>query len=319
MSEVVFYLKEKLKGELVQTHSSFVILTDEFAYKIKKPVNFGFLDYSTLEKRKLYSYKELEINRRLCPDVYIDVLPVSKIDNGYEFSDANIVEYALKMKRVKDELFMINRLSMLKDEDITNIAKVVAHFHMNAEKVYDFDLYNQMKFNTDENFEQTKEFIGVTIDEDDYNFIKDKVNGFYDKYKEMFIRRQKEGYVVDGHGDIRLEHVVMGDSICIMDAIEFNDRFRIQDEINDMCFLSMELDFRGYRHFSKVYENTYKTITKDIDFDRLLDFYKCYRAYVRAKVTSFLLKDPNIENKEKAIDTAKRLFKLSKEYADSIV
>ncbi len=319
MSEVVFYLKDKLKGELVQTHSSFVILTDKFVYKIKKPVNFGFLDYSTLEKRKLYTYKELEINKRLCADIYIEVLPVSKTDDGYEFSDKNIVEYALKMKRVKDELFMINRLNVLKDEDLENVAKVVANFHIKTDKVYDFDLYEQMKFNTDENFEQTKEFIEKTISQEDYNFIKDKVNNFYKNHKDIFVRRQKEGYVVDGHGDIRLEHVVMGENICIMDAIEFNDRFRIQDEINDMCFLSMELDFKGYRHFSRLYEEAYKNIIKDEDFNILLDFYKCYRAYVRGKVTSFLLNDPHIENKEEVLEKARKFFKLSKEYANSIV
>ncbi|MGC8588515.1 MAG: gluconokinase, partial [Hydrogenobaculum sp.] len=315
MSEVVFYLKDKLKGELIQTHSSFVIITDDVVYKIKKPVNFGFLDYSTLEKRKLYSYKELEINKRLCSDIYIDVLPISKIDDGYEFSDKNIVEYAVKMKRVNDELFMINRLKDLTNKDIENVAKRVARFHLETKKVYDFDVYNQMKFNTDENFEQTKEFIGKTIEQEDYDFIKDKVNSFYQKHKDLFYKRQKEGYVVDGHGDIRLEHVVMVKDICIMDAIEFNDRFRIQDQINDMCFLSMELELKGYKDFAKIYEDTYKNATKDKDFEIFLDFYKCYRAYVRGKVTSFLLNDPHVENKDSVVESAKRFFKLAKEYA----
>ncbi|MGC8650583.1 MAG: gluconokinase [Hydrogenobaculum sp.] len=319
MSEVVFYLKDKLKGELIQTHSSFVIITDDVVYKIKKPVNFGFLDYSTLEKRKLYSYKELEINKRLCSDIYIDVLPISKIDDGYEFSDKNIVEYAVKMKRVNDELFMINRLKDLTNKDIENVAKRVARFHLETKKVYDFDVYNQMKFNTDENFEQTKEFIGKTIEQEDYDFIKDKVNSFYQKHKDLFYKRQKEGYVVDGHGDIRLEHVVMVKDICIMDAIEFNDRFRIQDQINDMCFLSMELELKGYKDFAKTYEDTYKNATKDKDFEIFLDFYKCYRAYVRGKVTSFLLNDPHVENKDSVVESAKRFFKLAKEYATNVV
>ncbi|MGC9143485.1 gluconokinase [Hydrogenobaculum sp.] len=319
MSEVVFYLKDKLKGELIQTHSSFVIITDDVVYKIKKPVNFGFLDYSTLEKRKLYSYKELEINKRLCSDIYIDVLPISKIDDGYEFSDKNIVEYAVKMKRVNDELFMINRLKDLTNKDIENVAKRVARFHLETKKVYDFDVYNQMKFNTDENFEQTKEFIGKTIEQEDYDFIKDKVNSFYQKHKDLFYKRQKEGYVVDGHGDIRLEHVVMVKDICIMDAIEFNDRFRIQDQINDMCFLSMELELKGYKDFAKTYEDTYKNATKDKDFEIFLDFYKCYRAYVRGKVTSFLLNDPHVENKDSVVESAKRFFKLAKEYATNVI
>lgn len=316
MSEVVFYLKDYLNGELVQTHSSFVILTKDFAYKIKKPVNFGFLDYSSLEKREYYIKKELEINKRLCPYIYLEVLPISKVGNTYEFSDKNILEYALKMKRVDDNLFLINKLDKISPEDMKNIAKVVANFHINAQKVYDIDLYETMRFNTDENFSQTKEFIDKTISKEDYNFIKDRVNNFYKSHKTLFDKRQKEGFVVDGHGDIRLEHVVMGNNICIMDGIEFNDRFRIQDQINDMCFLSMELDLRGYYEFSKIYEKTYKDITNDEDFDILINFYKCYRAYVRGKVSSFLLNDPHIDNKDKIIKEASKLFRLSKEYAE---
>ncbi len=316
MSDIVFYLKDYLKGELVQTHSSFVILTKDFAYKIKKPVNFGFLDYSTLEKRKYYIKKELEINKRLCPDVYLEMLTISKIDNTYEFSDKNPVEYILKMKRVDDNLFLINRLDKITIKDIKNIARVVAEFHLNAKKIYDMSLYDMMKFNTDENFSQTKEFIDKTISKEDYEFIKDRVDNFYKSHKTLFDKRQEVGYVVDGHGDIRLEHVVMSDKICIMDVIEFNDRFRIQDQINDMCFLSMELDLRGYYEFSKVYEESYKDITKDEDFDTLINFYKCYRAYVRGKVSSFLLNDPHIEDKDSIIKGASKLFRLAKEYAE---
>lgn len=316
MPEIVFYLKEVLNANLVQTHSSFVLITKDFVYKIKKPVNFGFLDYSTIQKRKLYIYKELEINKRLCKDIYIEVLPISKIEDRYEFSDKNIVEYALKMKRVDDSLFLVNRLDKTNKEDMESIARVVANFHIKAKKVYDIDSFSQMKFNTDENFDQTKEFIGKTIDAKDYDFIQNAVERFYAKYKGLFLEREKRGFIVDGHGDIRLEHIVLGESICIMDAIEFNDRFRIQDQINDMCFLSMELDLRGFYSLSKIYEDTYKNITKDADFDILINFYKCYRAYVRGKVSSFLLNDEHIEDKESIISNASKLFKLSKSYAE---
>jgi Uncharacterized protein conserved in bacteria len=198
MSDLIYYLRENLRGELVQTHSSFVIITDEFVYKIKKPVNFGFLDYSTLEKRLFYSYKEVEINKRFCEDVYLGVIPIIKINNTYELSqedidDALVVEYAVKMKRVKDELFMINKINSLKEEDIKNVAKKIAYFHSQSKKMYDFDVYNQMKFNTDENFEQTKEFIGKTIEQEDYEFIKDKVNSFMKSIKIFFIKGKKKG------------------------------------------------------------------------------------------------------------------------------
>ncbi len=324
--DLISYLQKELDADLVQTHISWVLIPKhkEFVLKIKKPVNFGFLDYTTLEKRKENCEKEVKLNRRLCPWIYEGVIPISKVGEKYLLNDdSNVVEYAVKMKYLPQDTLLVNRLNKTTEEDMKNIARRVAEFHQKAQPKPEYGKLKVIKYNTDENFEQTKPFVGITIDEETYNFIKTKTDEFYKKYASLFEKRIKENKIRDGHGDIRLEHVAfLPQGICIFDCIEFNDRFRYGDQINDMCFLSMELDYRGYPHLAKTYEETYKELTgeRDEEFYPLLNFYKAYRAYVRGKVTSFLLNDPHIDRtqKEKIKETASKFFKLAKTYMEQI-
>jgi aminoglycoside phosphotransferase family enzyme len=315
-------LVRKLGGELIQTHTSWVIVLDRVVYKIKKPVNFGFLDYSTLEKRRENCEKEVLLNRRLCRRVYLGVVPISEVEDEILVEDdRNIVEYAVKMLRIPEESLLSNRLATVSAEDMKRLAGVVWEFHKRAERVDEFGKPEVMRYNTDENFQQTEAYVGRTISSEDYDFIRLKTERFYEKHGEVFYRRMEEGRVRDGHGDIRLEHVAfLEDGVCIFDCIEFNDRFRYGDVLNDMCFLSMELDFAGYGELAKIYEGEYKRLSKDPDFELMLPFFKCYRAYVRGKVASFLLDDPHVDSsqKEEAMERARRLFLLSRRYAESI-
>ena len=313
-------LAKKLGAQIIQTHASWVLLLPEIVYKIKKPVNFGFLDYSTLEKRKEMCHKEVELNRRLCSWIYLGVVPISEINGEWEIeNDTNVVEYAVKMRRIPDGALLSNRLDKATPEDLRKVAKVVADFHQKAERVDEFGKLEVMKFNTDENFEQTKKYVGITISPEDYEYIKQKTNRFYEERAELFEKRIKEGKIRDGHGDIRTEHVAfLPEGVCIFDCIEFNDRFRYGDVLNDMCFLSMELEYFGKGELARAYEEEYKNYTKDEDFEIMLPFFKCYRAYVRGKVNSFLLDDPHLpkQEKEKAKERAEKFFKLARRYAE---
>ncbi len=315
-------LAKELGGRLVQTHTSWVILLEDVVYKIKKPVNFGFLDYSTLEKRKENCEKEVRLNRRLCPWVYIDVVPISEKDGKWFVEDSsNVVEYAVKMRRISDNSLLLNRLETIKSEDIEKVARVVAEFHLSADRADEFGKPEVMKFNTDENFQQTEKYVDATISAEDFHFIKERTEAFYDAYEDLFYKRIEEGRIRDGHGDIRLEHVAfLEEGVCIFDCIEFNDRFRCLDMLNDMCFLSMELDFFGKEELARIYEKSYRSFVEDREFDIFLPFFKCYRAYVRGKVTSFLLDDPHVseESKKEAYDKAKKLFQLARRYAEEI-
>ncbi len=320
-SGMIELLKEKLQAQLVQTHASWVLIGKDFVYKIKKPVNFGFLDYSTLQKRLHYCLKEVELNRRMCQQIYIGVVPISQVEGEYTLEDEqNIVEYAVKMKKIPQERLLSHLLALdkVQEEDIRALAKHVFDFHQRAQKRPEFGKVHVMKFNTDENFQQTEEFIGVTLSKDEYEFIRDKTEEFYLKHGHVLEERAQKGLVVDGHGDIRLEHVAfLDDGVCVFDCIEFNDRFRCADVVNDMCFFSMELDFLGKTDLSRVYEEEYKNLSEDPTFDIVLPFFKSYRAYVRGKVYSFMLKDPMVEDKEKYTQLAKRMFKLSREYLEN--
>lgn len=313
-------LAKKLGAQVIQTHASWVLLLPEVVYKIKKPVNFGFLDYSTLEKRREMCQKEVELNRRLCSYIYLGVVPISEVNGEWEIErDSKVVEYAVKMRRIPDSALLSNRLNEVSLEDIRKVARVVAEFHQRAQRVDEFGKIEVMKFNTDENFKQTEKYVGITISPEDYEYIREKTNKFYEERAELFEKRIKEGKIRDGHGDIRAEHVAfLQEGVCIFDCIEFNDRFRYGDVLNDMCFLSMELEYFGKEELAKAYEEEYKSYTNDEDFDLLLPFFKCYRAYVRGKVNSFLLDDPNLseEEKERAKERAKRFFKLAKRYAE---
>ncbi|HIQ31170.1 MAG TPA: gluconokinase [Aquifex aeolicus] len=315
-------LAEDLGGRLVQTHTSWVIVLRDVVYKIKKPVNFGFLDYSTLEKRKENCDKEVILNTRLCPWVYLGVVPISERGGRWLVEESfNVVEYAVKMRRIPEDRILSFKLSCVGEEDIRKVARIVAEFHSTAPRADEFGKPEVMKFNTDENFNQTRKYIGKTIEEDDYRYIKEKTETFYKKYEKLFYTRMKEGRIRDGHGDIRLEHVAfLEEGVCIFDCIEFNDRFRCGDVLNDMGFLSMELDFAEREDLTRAYEEEYLKITKDPHADIFLPFFKCYRAYVRGKVTSFLLDDPHLseEEREKSREKARKLFSLAKRYAQEI-
>lgn len=225
----------------------------------------------------------------------------------------------MKMRRIPEERLLKNMLSEISKDDMKRLARHIANFHLKAERRDEFGRLEVMKFNTDENFMQTEKYIGITIEKEDYEYIKEKTNRFYEKYQGLFEKRIREGRIRDGHGDIRLEHVAfLQEGICVFDCIEFNDRFRCGDMLNDMCFLSMELDLMEREDLSKVYEEEYQKITEDEEFDLFLPFFKCYRAYVRGKVNSFLLDDPHYTQKEEAKVLAQRLFKLSKRYAEGI-
>jgi len=312
--------------KIVQTHISWVFLTGNYAYKIKKPVNFGFLDYTTLEKRKMFCEKEVELNSRLSKELYIGVLPIRVKNEKYKINgEGETVEYVVKMKELPQEALMKNliRENKVTGEDVRKIAKILSDFHHRAAtggEVNEGGEIRTIKFNWDENFEQTKEFIGITIKEEDYEKIKEKVNEFIIKNVELFNRRIKEGKIRDCHGDVHTGSIFIADKIYIFDCIEFNTRFRYSDVASEVAFLSMDLDYHERRDLSEVFEKSYIEFSKDEEIAKLLPFYKCYRAYVRGKVTSFLLKDKNIGTEERnlAIKEAKKYFELSRRYAEML-
>ena len=310
------------KVSLIQTHISLVFLTDKFVYKIKKPVNFGFLDFSTLKKRYYCCHQEIMLNRRLSKDTYIDVLPIRYDGKNYRMTgQGRIVEYAVKMKRLPEKMLMKSMFfqDTLTDKHLEKIAKVIARFHQTARNSLNIDKFGKpemFKINTDENFAQIEKYIGTTIQQKDFDYLSKWTENFYSVNNHLFISRINSKKIRDCHGDLHMEHICLADNLSIFDCIEFNSRFRYTDTIADIAFLLMDLEYYGGNRFSDKLWDLYKKIAGEHDVNSLLIFYKIYRAVVRGKVNSFQLDDENIESEKKteAKKTSSKYFKLAISY-----
>jgi len=316
------YDEEPGQIELTQTHISFVFLTRNFVYKVKKTVDLGFLDFTTLERRRFFCEKELELNRRLCGDMYLEVVPINKSNIIKIKGEGETVEYAVKMKRIPQEKMMSNLLEEGKVDSklIDRIAKIIAEFHSKAEtnrRISKFGSVAIIETNWKENFEQTQEFVGKTISTKSVRLIRERVNDFIKGNVSFLKKRIREGRVRDCHGDIHSGNIFVTDRVYIFDAIEFNERFRYSDVAADVAFLAMDLDFKERTDLSNFFVERYVEYSGDQELTKLLPFYKCYRAYVRGKVTSFKLEDPGVGSEEKKVakKEAKAYFKLASTYA----
>ena len=316
------YPHKPQKIELVQTQMSFIFLTGEYVYKVKKPVNLGYLDYTTLEKRHFFCRQELELNRRLCPDVYLAVIPIVEEKGELRIEgQGKAIEYAVKMKKLPGERMMDVLLSQgqVTPEMVARVAEKLADFHKKAQTNQEIGAFGKLdiiRHNCDENFAQTEKYIGLTIPRAKYELIRGYTDSFINGNADLFEKRVSEGRIRDCHGDLHAAHVCFTDEICIYDCIEFNDRFRYCDVASELAFLAMDLDRYQQAGLSLYLVNTYVELSHDEELLKLLSFYKCYRAYVRGKVESFKLDDPLISQSEKAkaLESARTYFQLAESY-----
>jgi aminoglycoside phosphotransferase family enzyme len=311
--------------EVKQTHISYIFVTRRFVYKVKKAVNLGFLDFTTLEKRRFFCEKELVLNRRLCEDIYLEVVPVNKADFIKIGGKGVTVEYALKMKRLPEERIMTKLLEENKVDRrlIDKMAENIAEFHSKAKtnkRISEFGSTSLIEKNWKENYEQTKEFVGKTISPESYRLIRERISDFVERNVTFFKKRRAENRIRDCHGDIHSGNIFITDKIYIFDAIEFNDRFRYSDVTADIAFLTMDLDFKDHNELSSFFVEKYVKYSGDREILELLPFYKCYRAYVRGKVISFKLNDTSVDDEEKtaAVKEAKAYFELATKYAKQL-
>jgi aminoglycoside phosphotransferase family enzyme len=262
------------------------------------------------------------LNNRFSKGVYLGVFPVT-LDNGIHVIDGkgDTVEHAVKMKRLPMESLLRSRFEKgeVKSEDIMEVAKAVASFHKSSRQSKEIDGFGKVsiiKFNTDENFSQTQEFVGKVITKTQFESIRKWTYSFYKANKKLFEERITEGHIRDCHGDLHMEHICLTEPIIIFDCIEFNERFRYSDTASDIAFLLMDLEYNGGWDLASQLKNAYIEKTGERDIEDLIRFYKVYRAYVRGKVTSFMLNDPAISADKRAEATAiaKRYFTLAAGY-----
>ncbi len=307
---------------LVQTHISYVFIADTYVYKIKKPVNFGFLDFSSQEKRRYFCEEENRLNRRTSKDIYLKVVDISEKNGRYFPEDSsNPVEAAVKMRRLPDELMFYNLIlvNRVTDEMLSRIAGTIADFHLNAETSEDISRYggfDLIQSHSIENFEQIKPYIGKTIELGLYKSLLAQTTKFITENKKKFLSRVENGCIRDCHGDLRPKHIFVSDRIDIIDCIEFNQSYRLQDTASDIAFLTMELDYMRRSDLSITILNDYLSYTADYDMVSVINFYKTYRAIVRGKVASMTASDKSIptEARQEAAGQAKKFFHLAENY-----
>ena len=311
--------------KLIQTHISYVLLAGDYVYKIKKPVNFGFLDFTSHDKRKYFCDEELRLNRRLCPSLYLEVLPITQEGDTISLNGSGrVIEFCVKMARMPEEKMMG---SLIKEGRLTaamldGIVDLLVPFYQQAEggpEIKGFGSAQSVGINVLENFDQTKNFIGCpALSQGQF----DTISGYASKFMsqpELFQQRLDAAKIRDCHGDLYSANICLSDQIFIYDCIEFNQRFRYCDVASDVAFLAMDLDFHDLSDLSRHFISTFISRAKDPGLTKMLNFYKCYRAYVRGKIGLFTAHAPEVDTTTQAtcLQQAKRYFELAVAYAEA--
>jgi aminoglycoside phosphotransferase family enzyme/predicted kinase len=342
-----------VRGEitLVQTHISYVFLVDDEVFKLKKPVDLGFVDFTTLEKRRFDCEEEVRLNQRGCPEgVYHGVVPVVREGDTYrvldeddpltlrllkpalrnveggERVDIEVVDYAVHMGRLPQDRMM----DVLLERDAVDfdmvgmVAGRLAELHREAAAGPEITAKGGVethRTNWHDNLGYVRPYVGRTLSQKRFDRIEAYVASFFARETLLLRHREHDGWIRECHGDLRSDAVCFDDAlpggICIYDCIEFNEAFRYSDTGLDAAFLAMDLDYRGRSDLADLFTGLYAAAIGDKQLPLLLDFYKCYRAFVRGKVESLLLDDPAVSKEQKAgaRKRARTYFKLAEDYA----
>ena len=285
--------------EHLETHISHVFLAGDYAYKLKKPVDFGFLDFTTPDKRRAACHDELRLNARLAPQIYLDVVSICRTANGYRVSPDGCApgeteaEAAVRMRRMPqdgmlDQLAVHSRLTL---DQMTDIARQMSQFHGPSRQPADIGRFGDVEHIRApvlQNFDQTRPYVGRVVSAAVHAHLRNRSETFLQTHAGAFAERVRTGHIVDGHGDLHLRNMCQFEGrVVIFDCIEFNPALRAGDAMNDIAFLTMDLDHRALTSYANRFLNDYLEQTRDYAGLKLLDFYQAYRACVRAKVLAF--------------------------------
>lgn len=297
--------------EVLQTHISAVFLAGEFAYKVKKPLDLGFLNFTTLEQRRLACEDEVRLNRRLAPRIYHGVVPITpegailRVDGS-----GQAVEYAVKMERLPAHCTFEKLLEAgeLESNAVERLVRIIARFHAAESSTPEIEAearWEVIAANARQNFEQMQEAVGKTVSPEVFEELHRLTEENLGELKSLMENRALSGVARDTHGDLHLDHIYSlpgldgVDELVIIDCIEFNKRFRYADPVSDIAFLVMDLDFHGREDLSRLAADTYFEESRDEEGRRLLSYYASYRAIVRAKVEGMALREAEVPEAQK--------------------
>jgi aminoglycoside phosphotransferase family enzyme len=311
------------RPQLIETHISWVFLCERLVYKIKKPIQYSFLDFSTLEKRKYYCEREIELNKRLTDDVYLDVQAVRELRGHYFIDGENgeIIDYAVRMRKLDrsrqmDVLLVNNQVTQ---SDIVNLAKKIASFHKNTRIIYQKNFLDvQEQFN---DLDAERDYLEKYLNTNSNIIISHAIeisNKFIENNKGLLANRLREGFFRDCHGDLHSRNIFLLPAPQPFDCIEFNDDYRQIDVLNEIAFLCMDLDVFGRQDLSDLflshYNNLFPCIKTDAD-RRLFIYYKSYRSNIRAKVNSLRARDAgNDKERTSSVAEADKYLRLMDSY-----
>jgi uncharacterized protein len=327
MAEPSFYPHPVGRVELRETHISSVFLAGDWVYKLKKPVDFGFLDFRNLDTRHHFCQREVFLNQRLTRGIYDKVVGICRDETGrfYYLDSGKPVEYAVKMRRLPDGASLVEllRRRAVTDEDMEQLGRHLAEFYSMSDSTSEIDHYGDpevIAFNMEENFRQVEPFVDRLLDRERWEFIREVSRVFFQNWRRLFQNRVHKGCIRDGHGDLRAEHVYFYGGIQIIDCVEFNDRFRYGDVVSDLAFLHMDLEFLGHFSASRSIMSAYTEHSGDHDCYSLLDFYAAYRAIVKVKVAclrSTEIDDPKAKSalKETARDYLEQAYRYALQFS----
>ncbi len=313
MADPDFYPHPVSNIQRLDTHISTVFLTGEWVYKLKRPVDVGFLDYRKPEDRRFYCQREVELNRRLSQGVYESVVTIYENPKGFTLlENGEAAEYAVRMKQLPEQarLDTLLRKNRIPSDRLGGLGRILADFYAEGEHGSEIDRYGRRDaviYNSEENFIQLDPFVGRLFDGEPWKFIKEVNRAFLDHHHALFERRLEKGKIRDGHGDLRTDHIYFLEGIQIIDCIEFNDRFRYGDVAVDLAFLYMDMEHLGYPDAGHAVLKAYAERGDDPEIYGLLDFYAAYRAIIRLKVACIRYQEVDSEQErnriQKTIDT----------------
>jgi aminoglycoside phosphotransferase family enzyme/predicted kinase len=316
------YPEKPSRIDHIETSISHVFLGDHFVYKIKKPVNFGYCDFSTLKKRHHYCREEVVLNRKLAADIYIGVVPIYRRGDMFSFKRSkacSVADHAVKMKKIPDGCILFNLIEQGKPlyGELEEIGKILSVFHNNT-LCYRGSRYGGVKtiqWTSEQNFSQVKPFCDITINREFLDTLTAYTRNFIDAHRDALKSRKKDGFIRKGHGDLHSQHICLTRPPVIFDCIEFNEAFRVIDILQDIAFLLMDLEYRGRFDLSRRLLKSYSAHQKSPLPEDLLRFYKVYRAVVRGKVDSLLFSNSeDLDTKQRGLKMATDYFKLAEHY-----
>lgn len=291
---------------VIETHISWVLLTGDYVYKIKKPVNFGFLDYSSLERREHFCHEEVRLNRRLAPDLYLGVVPVHGTETAPSLiSDGPTIEYMVKTRQFQqqDLLGNLQRAGALTNEHIDSLATRLASFHLEIDHAplgSPWGEPEKLHEPVADNFVHIRPLLSETNDLAQLDQLEQWAHTTFQRLIPQLAQRKAEGFVRECHGDIYLDNVTLiKGQVTLFDGIEFNEAFRWTDVMADVAFMVMDLEDRGLMQSAQRFLNGYLEQTGDYAGLALLDYYKAYRAMVRAKVALLRLTQEGVSDSER--------------------